>query len=700
MVERDGVPCGSRRGRGISAVFAIVVAALGIAAAIADAADGPRTWKDASGKFEIEARLVDRTDTKVKLKKADGKVIEVPIEKLGKADRDHLAKLAEEEKKKKEQPPEDPFAVEGTAEPKWVVRTPKTPRTPFPKAEGTPAEDGATLPATGRVLALRNDVLPKGLEPDPLPPLAAVGEGGLLVAEAGSFTDVSPPLLLDPEKLVFAVALTQAASGADDGSGRIYVAPLPKGPAKMVFDNGKALRLLDHDVASGRTLLVSGVASGGRGGELVVVTGLATGKPEEVLRRRPPTTGRTVSGKPEVAWGRLLDGETMLAVVDDHFYAWNLVTGEMLFTLGEIHYDAVPALSPGRRYLAVPGEKGVSFLDPVKGQGLGFLPTDEDLSRPATVHFHPDGVRVATIDPERVVVHDLVDGEETASFTLSAQSEFAGSLQEPFGWVDDQLLLGASGHLVRTDLAATLWKYDLRYGTKAASLPGGIVVSGRDRGFGLMMLRVPSPAAIRAAAQLEKLAGDIFVTKEGTEVCVTADTADGVDRERVLRALRAIAEKAGWTVVPVAAVTLAGVMKRGKPQEIKYTKTQGLIPFPGAPAPPGAEGQTLTVTPFGHTLEVRSGGEVVWSRRGFEFAPFLVRPNDGESLQAAVERANVPRYDDFEKLVLPERILKPEYRSGFGESEPQGAQWQEKPRFEQSPTAAPKRRAGRAAGAR
>lgn len=55
--------------------------------------DGPqyRTWTDVTGSFQVEAELVEATDTTVKLKlKKDGKVISVPIEKLGSADQEYL----------------------------------------------------------------------------------------------------------------------------------------------------------------------------------------------------------------------------------------------------------------------------------------------------------------------------------------------------------------------------------------------------------------------------------------------------------------------------------------------------------------------------------------------------------------------------------------------------------------------------------
>lgn len=49
-----------------------------------------RTWKDTSGKFQIEAMLVEATATEVVLKKRDGSTIKVPLLRLSTSDREFL----------------------------------------------------------------------------------------------------------------------------------------------------------------------------------------------------------------------------------------------------------------------------------------------------------------------------------------------------------------------------------------------------------------------------------------------------------------------------------------------------------------------------------------------------------------------------------------------------------------------------------
>lgn len=53
----------------------------------------PRTWTDKTGKFSVEAELVEVKDGKALLKKADGKVVAVPVDRLSADDRQYLTTL-------------------------------------------------------------------------------------------------------------------------------------------------------------------------------------------------------------------------------------------------------------------------------------------------------------------------------------------------------------------------------------------------------------------------------------------------------------------------------------------------------------------------------------------------------------------------------------------------------------------------------
>jgi hypothetical protein len=73
-----------------------------------------RTWSDESGKFSIEAGLVSVHNGEITLKRADGKVVHLPIDKLSKADQAFLAKNSGAAKTV---PPETPAATPAAERP-------------------------------------------------------------------------------------------------------------------------------------------------------------------------------------------------------------------------------------------------------------------------------------------------------------------------------------------------------------------------------------------------------------------------------------------------------------------------------------------------------------------------------------------------------------------------------------------------------
>ena len=56
-----------------------------------------RLWKDATGKFSVQAELIEQDDAQVILKKSDGEQIAVPLAKLSDADRAYLQTLAQQQ---------------------------------------------------------------------------------------------------------------------------------------------------------------------------------------------------------------------------------------------------------------------------------------------------------------------------------------------------------------------------------------------------------------------------------------------------------------------------------------------------------------------------------------------------------------------------------------------------------------------------
>ena len=75
----------------------VVAIASGVATSTIHAQQ-PRIWTDASRQYRTKATFVDYTDGIVRLKKSDGKVVSVPIDKLSAFDRQYAFSIAKEAK--------------------------------------------------------------------------------------------------------------------------------------------------------------------------------------------------------------------------------------------------------------------------------------------------------------------------------------------------------------------------------------------------------------------------------------------------------------------------------------------------------------------------------------------------------------------------------------------------------------------------
>ena len=107
-----------------------------------------REWTSSTGAFTVEAELVDFEDGKVRLRKADGKVLTLPIDRLSKADQQYLEQLqAKQEDPEQDDPPATVSPTQLTGRPQELANDDGTPagKKSFPHghAVGFDAPEGA-----------------------------------------------------------------------------------------------------------------------------------------------------------------------------------------------------------------------------------------------------------------------------------------------------------------------------------------------------------------------------------------------------------------------------------------------------------------------------------------------------------------------------------------------------------------------------
>ena len=86
---------------------------------------------------------------------------------------------------------------------------------------------------------------------------------------------------------------------------------------------------------------------------------------------------------------------------------------------------------------------------------------------------------------------------------------------------------------------------------------------------------------------------------------------------------------------------------------------------------------TANLTPFTAELQIRRGADVLWSRKTENSIPRMLRLEEGETVQDAVNRYEKPDAAFFSRLNLPPRIPKPEISEQIGTSSLKDGKWQD-----------------------
>jgi len=325
-----------------------------------------RTWTDRTGKYWVEAELVEVKDGTAVLRKSGGKTVAVPDERLSETDHQHLQSLVE-------------------------TRTPPAGTTPPSRPEASATDN-----------SLRSQLR--------LIRCLAFSPDGRLLAAGGMNRENKVVIELIQTATQRPVAeLTDAGEESYGGA---------DGPRCVVFSgDSKTLAVATHrgvklwDVAERKELAsLLGYGQGDRMKYSKGTQSVAFSPDGKLLATCPPlevwdTAGRRVKWEAKVYGGGVAfspDGKLVVtAEYHNRVHLWNAATGKQLAEVhGQMGPLRVAAFSPDGKLLAVGGEGGVRLWEIYRlGDRFGFheRPRLKGAS-PGSAHsltFSPDGKRLA-----------------------------------------------------------------------------------------------------------------------------------------------------------------------------------------------------------------------------------------------------------------------------------------------------------------
>ena len=587
-----------------------------------------RLWKDASGAFSVRAAVM-QLDTEagtVTLYRIDeNQEVILPIKKLGDAEQRRLALIA------KSAP----------------LRAPELP--PVESFTRPPSGFGADWSAAETLAELPPD-----------PPAVAVGVpmGGVAIPVASFFDELVGLFPIGSSAGWMVGGTSQNAIHGEEVPSRLVWATLADGKIRKqhAIPHGQALVGV-HPASS--QVLTLGPDEGNRATLTVWMASPKTDSAKPLVRwaSQPGRFGRGDSWADFVAADRVIHRWE-----DEGYVVWDFRRKAAVYSLKqESFFGAQPTLSPGRRYLALPEDNRVRVLNAADGTTLAVLPIAG--GRSSAVAFDPRGEKLAVLTHNQLAVWTLGSDQPPQH----VRADLVGS---PFGqtlaWVDDRSLLVDGKVLFDLELALPVWSYTAKSsevksdagGTRTISVADGklcySVEVGRppDQAIVIGAVELPGPMVRDVVAEIYP--ESLYVLRRGDAVGLEVDC--GPFDSQVRSALRAEIERNGWRLEPGSPIVLRAEMGRAEQQSVTYENTST------------GERQTVTVTPYFSSLQLRRGEETLWNAGSTTGLPSMVFLREGEKAQQKADEDQRPHPEFFEKIDVPEKVFDRRYQNGFGTS--------------------------------
>ena len=445
-----------------------------------------RVWVDWSGQHTIEATLVQVQSNKIVLMTTDGRRITLPVDKLSEKDQAYVKEFRSSNVNiLRAQPPKPPNVK-------------PLPLLDLPPAQGT-AEKNSIIEISSAHTVSQATKLPAAIPADPAPAEIAIAEQRFVLPRIDAHdicSDLIPVGDAGSPALGLSISVGLTNPQAQAPVHRLLRLDAHNSETEVIYRSPDRIRLFDHHVPSRRSLVMVGHNSLGQNGKLALANGWNRGG--MLIRFHRAFPGGEVLGQfPQVRWARLIDDEHFVAIVDRTLVAANIVSGKVLYRIEEIHGNSVPALSGGRRFLAVPYEGGVQLYRSQDGGALGRIGTESSIV-PA-VSFSNEGDSLAIVNSRRMRVWSLPGA------ALRTDIETRTNLGSgPPTWVDSDLVMSSSGSLISIFRGVPVWRYDIA-GTVTNYVGGNVAMLRKQPHAGLHVLKLPHRGANEAMRWIDAI---------------------------------------------------------------------------------------------------------------------------------------------------------------------------------------------------
>ncbi|MBN2022964.1 MAG: hypothetical protein JW809_09230 [Pirellulales bacterium] len=592
-----------------------------------------RTWSDNTGKFKIEAELVEVLEDAIRLKRPDGQEMTVPRARLSREDREYLRSLQQADDED-----DDRFGQDDEED-----------------DSGFPMKDADVSGAT--VVMLAQAPKPENLAPDAVAPPKEPNARPVALPAKGDFFEQMEGLLVaasDPKRAVLVFE-----NRHHNYTRHVLATLAPGSRASAALEGADGMKAIDLSPAGDLLLTVPAGRFHDRTSR-VDVWRIAGTKLEHVVGWQPYAAG--TRGFRGVEWGAFVDADHVLTGdLQGRLVLWKLPEVKAVYTC-EGRFNMAPALSAGRKYLAVSTAEGVAVLDAKSGETLGGY---RGPNAWGTLSFRPDGKQIALVSANRLTVWDFSTGELYRDIGLSVGPWHGGGI----AWPSPGYLLVGNKYLIDLEHYVPLWEYRPAPGAHGGAMAFDIggqfwyLLPGTG-GQALLPLSLPHDEAKQVAAQLD--ASKLLAVRPGMTVTLEVNvSAQPNEIQQVTDHLTRLLTANGLKVAPGQPVKLVAQTRPGEATDETY-----------GPFGPFSRRQKQTVQFQEHVSEVAFvvADKKAWSVSSLTQAPHSLHLQEGETLEQALAKYAQPNVQFFQKVNLPQCIAWPREQDVYGATEisPQG----------------------------
>ena len=580
-----------------------------------------RTWKDATGKFEIEAEFVRIDGEKVVLRKTDGSNVSVPINKLSAIDQGYIegrrsAGGSSDDNPFKEMEP-DSSASDSNSQSTAGGGTGSTPRTlqvDFTKCHETTIAVGQWDP----------DVEQQPAMPLKLKNVALKKKNDFWEKYAQTAYNV---------KAKRAVITHHLGRRGQEQSTRLELVDLESGQivANATGQGHWTALAIDDD---GQNIVVQDVSDMDKTGRQLGTVQLKGKKIIPVDLWKPYEAMSEPAKEQVVRFARFINGGKLLTLSQSgQVVIWDFASRRPVRRFS-YHGACQPALTHDRKHLAICG-----------GDIFGIVNLENKSATPSVVKaplmnyflhssFSPSCKRFAAATTHKLMVWDVESGQVLFEGKIPGIST-GGSLHFPH----EDFVVVNNDKMVEFSSGIKLWRY---HGAAITSVHGQTVFVHADRdGAKMMPIAIPHSAAQDLLDKAKKQS-DLFVLKKGSKVALDLSGVPRHVRSDVEQSLKDNLDKKGFTYAQNAPVRLKAEITGPTTEAVSYH-------FAGS----------FVVKQYVSKLNLEYEGNSLWAASGNN-VPGAVSGGDKNAIKQQLDKAGQkPNIGFFGSAQLPDYLQKP-----------------------------------------